>query len=58
MTDQTPEELVGVNLAIDFDEALIIYRAIRDYQLDRVHPGHESYELCEGLLAALQPYIE
>ena len=58
MTDQPPNELVGISLAIDFDEALIIYRAIRDYQLDRVHPDHESYELCEGLLTALKPYIK
>ena len=57
MTDQTPEELVGINLAIDMDEALIVYRATRDYQMNRVHPDHESYELCDGLLEALKPYV-
>jgi hypothetical protein len=57
MTDSTPDDLLGVNLAIDFDEARIIYRAVRDYQLKRVHEDSEAYELCEGLLAALEPYV-
>ena len=58
MTDSTPEETVGVNLAIDFDEARIIYRSVRDYQLKRVHEDSEAYKLCDGLLAALKPYIK
>jgi hypothetical protein len=57
MTDPTSEDLVGVNLAIDFDEARIVYRAVRDYQLKRVHEDSEDYKLCDGLLAALKPYI-
>ena len=56
MTDQTSEDLVGVNLAIDFDEARIIYKAVRDYQLKRVHEDSEDWALCDGLLAALKPY--
>ena len=48
---------MGVNLAIDFDEALIVYRAVRDYQLKRVHEDSEDYKLCDGLLAALKPYV-
>ena len=58
MTDSTPEETVGVNLAIDFDEARIIYKAVRDYQLKRVHEDSEDWALCDGLLAALKPYIK
>ena len=57
MTDQTPEELVGVNLAIDIDEARVIYRAVRDYQLKRVHEDSEDWKLCDGLLEALKPYV-
>ena len=59
MTLQDPEdqELVGVNLAIDIDEARIVYRAVRDYQLKRVHEDSEDYKLCDGLLAALKPYV-
>jgi hypothetical protein len=57
MTDSTPDELMGVNLAIDFDEARIIYRAVRDYQLKRVHEDSVDYTLCDGLLAALKPYV-
>jgi hypothetical protein len=57
MNDPISEDLVGVNLAIDFDEARIIYRAVRDYQLKRVHEDSSGYELCDGLLAALKPYI-
>ena len=57
MTDQTPDELMGVNLAIDFDEARIVYRAVRDYQLKRVHEDHVDYKLCDGLLEALKPYV-
>ena len=57
MTDSTQEETVGVNLAIDFDEARIIYRSVRDYQLKRVHEDSEAYGLCEGLLEALKPYV-
>ena len=56
MTDPTSEDLVGVNLAIDFDEARIIYKAVRDYQLKRVHEDSEDYALCDGLLDALKPY--
>ena len=56
MTDSTPEELLGVQLAIDFDEARIIYKAVRDYQLKRVHEDSEDWALCDGLLAALKPY--
>jgi hypothetical protein len=56
MTDPTPGELMGVNLAIDFDEARIVYRAVRDYQLKRVHEDSEDYKLCDGLLEALKPY--
>ena len=48
---------MGVNLAIDFDEARIVYRAVRDYQLKRVHEDSEDYKLCDGLLAALKPYV-
>ena len=58
MNDPTSEDLVGVNLAIDFDEARIIYKAVRDYQLKRVHEDCEAYKLCDGLLAALKPYIK
>ena len=50
------EETVGVNLAIDFDEVRIIYKAVRDYQLKRVHEDSEGWALCDGLLAALKPY--
>ena len=57
MKDSTPDELMGVNLAIDFDEARIVYRAIREYQIKRTHEDSESYELCEGLLAALEPFV-
>ena len=57
MTGSTPEELIGVQLAIDFDEARIIYRSVRDYQLKRVHEDSEAYGLCEGLLEALKPYV-
>ena len=56
MTDPVPGELMGVNLAIDFDEARIIYRAVRDYQLKRVHEDSEDFQLCGGLLEALKPY--
>ena len=56
MTDPTSEDLVGVNLAIDFDEARIIYKAVRDYQLKRVHEDSEEWALCDGLLDALKPY--
>ena len=56
MNDPTSEDLVGVNLAIDFDEARIVYRAVRDYQLKRVHEDSEDYKLCDGLLEALKPY--
>ena len=57
MTDQAPDELMGVNLAIDFDEARIVYRAVRDYQLKRVHEDSEDWGLCDGLLEALKPYV-
>jgi hypothetical protein len=57
MNDPTSEDLVGVNLAIDFDEARIVYRAVRDYQLKRVHEDSEDYKLCDGLLEALKPYV-
>ena len=57
MNDPTSEDLVGVNLAIDFDEARIVYRAVRDYQLKRVHEDSEDHKLCDGLLAALKPYV-
>jgi hypothetical protein len=56
----TSESLVGVNLAIDFDEARVIYRAVRDYQvkvLHNVQERSEDYKLCEGLLEALDPYV-
>ena len=56
MNDPTSEDLVGVNLAIDFDEARLIYKALRDYQLKRVHEDSVEYTLCEGLLDALKPY--
>jgi hypothetical protein len=56
-TDQTSEDLVGVNLAIDFDEARIIYKAVRRYQLESTHENSESSELCDGLLEALEPYV-
>ena len=58
MTDQTSGDLVGVSLAIDFDEARIIYKAVREYQLKRVHEDSEAYKLCDGLLAALKPYTK
>ena len=58
MTDPTSEDLVGISLAIDFDEARIIYRAVRDYQLKRVHEDSQDWALCDGLLAALKPYIK
>jgi hypothetical protein len=51
------EETVGVNLAIDFDEARIVYKAVREYQIKRVHEDSEDYKLCDGLLAALKPYV-
>ena len=51
------QELVGVNLAIDIDEARIVYRAVRDYQLKRVHEDSDDYALCDGLLEALKPYV-
>jgi hypothetical protein len=57
MTNQVSEETVGVNLAIDIDEVRIIFRAVRDYQLKRVHEDSESYKLCEGILEALKPYV-
>jgi hypothetical protein len=57
MTDQTSEDLVGVNLAIDFDEARIVYMSVKRYQLESTHEDSESYELCEGLLEALDPYV-
>ena len=57
MTDSNPEELIGVQLAIDFDEIRILYRAVRDYQLKRVHEDSEDYKLCDGLLATLEPYV-
>ena len=57
MTDPIPGELMGVNLAIDFDEARIIYHAVRDYQLKRVHEDSEDFQLCDGLLEALKPYV-
>jgi len=56
MTDSTPEELLGVQLAIDFDEARIIYKALRDYQLKRVHEDSVEWDLCDGLMVALRPY--
>ena len=56
MTDPISEDLVGVTLAIDFDEARLIYKAVRDYQLKRVHEDSEDWALCDGLLAALKPY--
>ena len=58
MENQILKETVGVNLAIDFDEARIIYKAVRDYQLKRVHEDSENWALCDGLLAALKPYIK
>ena len=58
MTDPISEDLVGVNLAIDFDEARIIYKAVHDYQLKRVHEDSQDWALCDGLLAALKPYIK
>ena len=57
MTDFIPGELMGVNLAIDIDEARIVYRAVRDYQLKRVHEDSDDYALCDGLLEALKPYV-
>jgi hypothetical protein len=57
MTDSNPEELIGMLLAIDFDEIRILYRAVRDYQLKRVHEDSEDYKLCDGLLEALKPYV-
>ena len=57
MTDSTPDELMGVNLAIDFDEARIVYKAVREYQIKRVHEDSDDYALCEGLLEALKPYV-
>jgi hypothetical protein len=56
-TTPTSEDLVGVTLAIDFDEAHIIYKAVRRYQSESTHEDSESYELCEGLLKALKPYV-
>jgi hypothetical protein len=56
MTDSNPEELIGVQLAIDFDEARLLYKALRDYQLKRVHEDSEDWALCDGLLVALRPY--
>jgi len=55
MTDSTPDELIGVSLAIDFDEARLLYKALRDYQLKRVHEDSEDWALCDGLLVALRP---
>ena len=55
--DPTSEDLVGINLAIDLTEAQIVYKAVREYQIKRTHEDSESYELCEGLLAALKPYV-
>ena len=49
---------MGVNLAIDIDEARIIYKAVRDYQLKRIHENSEYYALCDGLLDALKPYLK
>jgi hypothetical protein len=57
MTDQAPDELMGVNLAIDFDEARIVYKAVREYQIKRVHEDSDDYALCDGLLATLEPYV-
>jgi hypothetical protein len=57
MTDSNPEELMGVNLAIDFDEARIVYKAVREYQIKRVHEDSDDYALCDGLLEALKPYV-
>ena len=51
------EETVGVNLAIDFDEARIVYKAVREYQIKRVHEDSDDYSLCDGLLEALKPYV-
>jgi hypothetical protein len=51
------EETVGVNLAIDFDEARIVYKAVREYQIKRVHEDSDDYALCDGLLEALKPYV-
>jgi hypothetical protein len=57
MTESSPEELIGMQLAIDFDEARIVYKAVREYQIKRVHEDSEDYKLCDGLLAALEPYV-
>jgi hypothetical protein len=57
MTDSTQDELMGLNLAIDFDEARIVYKAIREYQIKRVHEDSDDYALCDGLLEALKPYV-
>jgi hypothetical protein len=57
MNDPTLEDLVGINLAIDIDEARIVYRAVRDYQLKRIHEDSEDWGLCDGLLEALKPYV-
>jgi hypothetical protein len=57
MENQILKETVGVNLAIDYDEARIVYRAIREYQLKRVHEDSEDYKLCDGLLVTLEPYV-
>jgi hypothetical protein len=57
MTDSTQDELMGLNLAIDFDEARIVYKAIREYQIKRVHEDSDDYALCDGLLGALKPYV-
>jgi hypothetical protein len=56
MTDSNPEELIGVQLAIDFDEARIVYKAVREYQIKRVHEDSVDWALCDGLLVALRPY--
>jgi hypothetical protein len=57
MENQILKETVGVSLAIDFDEARILYRALRDYQIKRVHEDSVEYTLCDGLLGALKPYV-
>ena len=56
MNDQTLADLADVNLAINADKARIIYKAVRDYQLKRVHEDSEEYKLCDSLLDALKPY--
>ena len=57
MTDSNPEEIIGMQLAIDFDEARIVYKAVREYQIKRVHEDSDDYALCDGLLEALKPYV-